>query len=110
MTNTILDAGTYVCVAKFNNRGLELIDLDVLEPPEVCSTKDHNAHGAGAGVGASSNPLGIRSAEAALETRPSPSRKSGSRADTADPERTQSPSGSSRLSIASDSVDQQSRQ
>ncbi|KAK7045367.1 hypothetical protein VNI00_007616 [Paramarasmius palmivorus] len=35
MTNTIVDAGTDAKIAKFHKRGLEMIDLAVLEPIEV---------------------------------------------------------------------------
>ncbi|EEB89417.1 hypothetical protein MPER_12485 [Moniliophthora perniciosa FA553] len=35
MTNTIVDAGTDAKIAKFHKRGLEMIDLAVMEPVEV---------------------------------------------------------------------------
>ncbi|KAF9463508.1 hypothetical protein BDZ94DRAFT_615735 [Collybia nuda] len=35
MTNTIVDAGTDAKIAKFQRRGIELIDLAILEPVEV---------------------------------------------------------------------------
>ncbi|RDB17741.1 hypothetical protein Hypma_001059 [Hypsizygus marmoreus] len=39
MTNTIVDAGTDAKIAKFQRRGIELIDLAVLEPVEVWGEK-----------------------------------------------------------------------
>ncbi|KAF8586411.1 hypothetical protein K439DRAFT_1631654 [Ramaria rubella] len=56
MTNTILDAGTDARVARFLKRGLEIVDLAILEPTEVWQGRQP-AHGAG--VGATSDPLGI---------------------------------------------------
>ncbi|KAL0565972.1 hypothetical protein V5O48_016047, partial [Marasmius crinis-equi] len=38
MTNTIVDAGTDAKIAKFQKRGIEMIDLAVLEPVEVWVT------------------------------------------------------------------------
>ncbi|KAK7447077.1 hypothetical protein VKT23_014291 [Stygiomarasmius scandens] len=38
MTNTIVDAGTDAKIAKFTKRGLEMIDLALLEPIEVWPT------------------------------------------------------------------------
>ncbi|KAG5651911.1 hypothetical protein H0H81_006962 [Sphagnurus paluster] len=39
MTNTIVDAGTDAKIAKFQKRGIELIDLALLEPVEVWSER-----------------------------------------------------------------------
>ena len=99
MTNTILDAGTDARVAKFNKRGLEIIDLAILEPTEVWSGKDHAY---GAGIGGGSDPLGVpitRSYSGSSSLAP-PGR-SGSRAGTPDFTQPQSP-GSSGLSVESD--------
>ncbi|KAF9562899.1 hypothetical protein CPC08DRAFT_761204 [Agrocybe pediades] len=40
MTNVIVDAGTDAKIAKFQKRGIELIDLALLEPVEVWGEKD----------------------------------------------------------------------
>ncbi|KZV91878.1 hypothetical protein EXIGLDRAFT_718899 [Exidia glandulosa HHB12029] len=41
MTNAVLDAGTDAKIAKFLKRGLELIDLCVIEPVEMWSSPGH---------------------------------------------------------------------
>ncbi|EAU87827.1 hypothetical protein CC1G_09446 [Coprinopsis cinerea okayama7 len=43
LTNTIVDAGTDAKVAKFQKRGLELIDLAILEPVEVWGVRSKEA-------------------------------------------------------------------
>ncbi|KAF8900181.1 hypothetical protein CPB84DRAFT_1747619 [Gymnopilus junonius] len=42
MTNVIVDAGTDAKIAKFQRRGIELIDLAFLEPVEVWGEKDRD--------------------------------------------------------------------
>lgn len=43
MTNTIVDAGTDAKIAKFQRRGIEVIDLAILEPVEVWGERPHAA-------------------------------------------------------------------
>ncbi|THV03536.1 hypothetical protein K435DRAFT_851838 [Dendrothele bispora CBS 962.96] len=43
MTNTIVDAGTDAKIAKFTKRGLEMIDLALLEPVEVWPTPNNSS-------------------------------------------------------------------
>ncbi|KAL1741380.1 hypothetical protein HDZ31DRAFT_66993 [Schizophyllum fasciatum] len=46
MTNTIVDAGTDAKIGKFQRKGLELIDLAILEPVEVWGPASANANAA----------------------------------------------------------------
>ncbi|KAG6825855.1 hypothetical protein H0H92_002174 [Tricholoma furcatifolium] len=50
MTNVIVDAGTDAKVAKFLKRGIELIDVAILEPVEVWSEPQQNKLAAAAAV------------------------------------------------------------
>ncbi|TFK29141.1 hypothetical protein FA15DRAFT_632653 [Coprinopsis marcescibilis] len=51
LTNTIVDAGTDAKIAKFQKRGLELIDLAILEPVEVWGVRHKEAKREGMKIG-----------------------------------------------------------
>ncbi|KAJ7454970.1 hypothetical protein B0H11DRAFT_1819749 [Mycena galericulata] len=54
MTNIIVDAGTDAKIARFTKRGIEMLDLAVLEPVEVYKGGGAPTHGGEVPVGASS--------------------------------------------------------
>ncbi|KAI5887995.1 uncharacterized protein SCHCODRAFT_02639454 [Schizophyllum commune H4-8] len=60
MTNTIVDAGTDAKIGKFQRKGLELIDLAILEPVEVWGPASGAAAGAPAADEAPNTPAGSR--------------------------------------------------
>ncbi|KAG7087780.1 hypothetical protein E1B28_013721 [Marasmius oreades] len=69
MTNTIVDAGTDAKIAKFQKRGLEMIDLAMLEPVEVWVTPSGAAMSRGAGTTITAGD-GTRSARGSLDVDP----------------------------------------
>lgn len=89
MTNTILDAGTDARVAKFHKRGLEIIDLGILEPMEVWLGKEHPhgtsvEHPHGASICPAPNSLGVPTRRSSAHSSLAPPGHNGSRAGTPD--------------------------
>jgi hypothetical protein len=58
MTNVIVDAGTDAKIAKFQKRGMELIDLAVIEPVEVWGERDKEREGKQGGLRISIDEMG----------------------------------------------------
>ncbi|KAJ7054695.1 hypothetical protein C8F01DRAFT_482201 [Mycena amicta] len=97
MTNIIVDAGTDAKIAKFSKRGIEMLDLAVLEPVEVYA-------GGGAPVGGDA-PVGSAFSNKTAGGRPSvslqvPGGNGGTRPTTPDPATT----NSSQASLTSSSA------
>ncbi|KAF7321132.1 hypothetical protein HMN09_00201300 [Mycena chlorophos] len=94
MTNTIVDAGTDAKIAKFSKRGIEMLELAVLEPVEVYA-------GGGAPVGPDA-PAGSAFSNKTIGARPSMNLQvpagNGSRPVTPDP------TNSSQASLTSSSA------
>ncbi|KAJ7203563.1 hypothetical protein GGX14DRAFT_651628 [Mycena pura] len=101
MTNTIVDAGTDAKIAKFNKRGIEMLDLAVLEPIEVHAGGGAPEGPPGAGSAFSTRTVGGRpSATGALQVPGAGAGAGGSRPGTPDPT-------SSQASLASSSAHSQ---
>ena len=58
MTNVIVDAGTDAKIAKFQKRGMELIDLAVIEPVEVWGERDKEREAKQGGLRISVDEMG----------------------------------------------------
>lgn len=58
MTNVIVDAGTDAKIAKFQKRGMELIDLAVIEPVEVWGERDKEREAKQGGLRISIDEMG----------------------------------------------------
>ncbi|KAJ7658483.1 hypothetical protein B0H17DRAFT_346582 [Mycena rosella] len=91
MTNIIVDAGTDAKIARFTKRGIEMLELAVLEPVEVypgggAPTNGDAPLGPGAGSGFSARTVGGRpSMSGGLLVPGAPGSRSNSRPGTPDP-------------------------
>ncbi|KAJ7730247.1 hypothetical protein DFH07DRAFT_895293 [Mycena maculata] len=100
MTNIIVDAGTDAKIARFTKRGIEMLDLAVLEPVEVYAGGGAPTNGdapAGASSGFSNRTVGGRASATGLRV-PGSTGGGGSRPGTPDP------TNSSQASLTSSSA------
>ncbi|KAL0952641.1 hypothetical protein HGRIS_006886 [Hohenbuehelia grisea] len=100
MTNTIVDAGTDAKIAKFQKRGLEMIDLAILEPVEVWNAMP-------GGTTSTRTSVDARPPSTAyLHPEPERSQAAGSRPGTPSVSEDHHTPTSSHLSVSSVGIDQ----